>query len=173
VRANVDIGSGNEIISSGAGFSLQDGTSLVYISGENDRLGIIQSINLSTCRIFGYSRKDEIVNNNVKMLMPNIYEKHHDEFIRTALSKSEDQITSKERSIYGKHISGYVFPLGLQIKFHQSFLQGKQFIASLKVDKKAVHTSVAHLITNPDFIVTEASSCKCIPFNENSCDITP
>jgi PAS domain S-box-containing protein len=54
----------------GAGVNLQDGSPLIYISGENDRMGLISNINLSACRIFGYLRKEELIGKNIKILMP-------------------------------------------------------------------------------------------------------
>lgn len=39
-----------------------DGTPCVYISGETDRLGIITQCNMSTCRVFGHSKKEDLVN---------------------------------------------------------------------------------------------------------------
>jgi hypothetical protein len=43
---------------------------LIYISGENDRMGMISNINLSACRIFGFLRKEELITKNIKVLMP-------------------------------------------------------------------------------------------------------
>ena len=61
-------GMGEEL--GGAGVNLQDGSPLIYISGENDRMGLISNINLSACRIFGYLRKEELIGKNIKVLMP-------------------------------------------------------------------------------------------------------
>jgi PAS domain S-box-containing protein len=140
------------------GFNLQDGSPLVYLSGENDRMGLISNINLSACRIFGFLRKEELLGKNVKVLMPQIYSKNHDEFIRNAILKSAEQISNKERSVYGRHTSGYIFPISLQIKFFQSFLHGKQFAATLKSEKKGINSSVAYLLIDEQGLILEASS---------------
>ena len=58
-----------------------DGSPCIYISGEQDRLGIITQINMSVCRVFGFSKKEEIVNHDVEMLMPKIYAKNHKKFL--------------------------------------------------------------------------------------------
>lgn len=99
------------------GMNLQDGSPLIYISGENDRLAQISNINLSACRIFGYLRKEELLGKNIKVLMPPLYAQNHDEFIRSAAIKSAEAISNRERSVYGRHTSGYIFPVSLQIKF--------------------------------------------------------
>lgn len=141
-----------------AGMNLQDGSPLIYLSGENDRLAQISNINLSACRIFGYLRKEELLGKNIKILMPPLYAYHHDEFIRSAVIKNAEAISNRERSVYGRHTSGYIFPVSLQIKFFQSFLHGKQFAATLKQEKKGINTSVAYLIINEEGIIIEASS---------------
>lgn len=81
-------GNSDELVSGGLGLNQQDGSPLIYISGENDRMGMISNINLSTCRVFGYLRKEEIMNRNVKIIMPSIYQTYHDEFLRSAVLKS-------------------------------------------------------------------------------------
>ena len=46
----------------------QDGTPCIYISGETDRLGVINQCNMSLCKIFGYAKRDELINKNIKYL---------------------------------------------------------------------------------------------------------
>jgi hypothetical protein len=46
----------------------QDGTPCIYISGEQEHLGIINQCNMSLCKIFGYTKKEDIVGNNIKLL---------------------------------------------------------------------------------------------------------
>ncbi len=157
IKANLEFPGGSGMDDMG-GMNLQDGSPLVYISGENDRMGLISNINLSACRVFGYLRKEELLGKNVKVLMPPIYSHNHDEFVRTACMKSSEQITNKERSVYGRHTSGYIFPLSLQIRYFQSFLHGKQFAATLKTEKKAITSSVAYLIIDSQGKILEASS---------------
>ena len=76
-------------------------------------MGFITNLNMSACRVFGFFRKEELLNRNVKVLTPSIYSYFHDEFLRAALMKSTELMSNKERSVYGRHISGYIFPLGL------------------------------------------------------------
>lgn len=58
-----------------------DGTPCVYISGESDRLGVITQVNMSACRVFGYSKKEDLVSHEVEILMPKIYGRYHKQFI--------------------------------------------------------------------------------------------
>jgi hypothetical protein len=66
-RANFEVGAGMKQDSDVNSYS-QDGTPCVYISGEQDRLGIVNQCNMSLCKIFGYLRKDDIVGKNIKIL---------------------------------------------------------------------------------------------------------
>jgi len=91
----------------------QDGTPCIYISGEQERLGIINQCNMSLCKIFGYTKKEDIINKNIKILQPRQFSEHHDDFLNVSIQKAADQISSRERQIFGKHFSGYVFPLWL------------------------------------------------------------
>lgn len=75
----------------------QDGTPCVYISGEADRLGIVNQCNMSLCKIFGYNKKEDILNKNIKILQPNIYADHHDKFLKESIQKAPDALSSRER----------------------------------------------------------------------------
>lgn len=37
---------------------------------------------MSLCKIFGYTKKEEILGRDVEMLMPTIYSDNHKEFLR-------------------------------------------------------------------------------------------
>jgi hypothetical protein len=88
-------GSGDDM--GGAAGMSQDGSPLIYLSGENDRMALISNINLSACRIFGFLRKEELLGKNVKILMPSLYAYNHDEFVRSAIIKSAEAISNRER----------------------------------------------------------------------------
>lgn len=48
--------------------------------------------------------------------MPDIYSKHHTRVLEEALAKGSDNIPNKERLVFAKHKSGYLFPVWLQLK---------------------------------------------------------
>lgn len=76
------------------------------------------------------------------------------------IQKSADQISSRERQIFGKHYSGYVFPIWLQIKNLPSLLSGRQFVATFKVEKTGVNKSAAYVLFNRDREIADISpSC--------------
>ena len=45
---------------------------------------------MSLCKIFGYNKKDDIINKNVKMLQPKIYSDSHDRFLKESIQKAGD-----------------------------------------------------------------------------------
>jgi hypothetical protein len=80
---------------------------------------------MSLCKVFGYIKKDDVINKDVEMLMPKIYSENHKDFLNISMQKSADQISSRERQVFGKHFSGFIFPLWLQIKNLPSLLSGR------------------------------------------------
>jgi PAS domain S-box-containing protein len=68
--------------------------------------------NAGALRIFGYTIY-EIKNHNVERLMPEMYAKGHSKVLDDALSKGPDNIPYKERLVFGRHKSGYIFPFWL------------------------------------------------------------
>ena len=112
LRANFEFNNVNEDYTDLNNYA-QDGTPCIYISGELERLGIVNQCNMSLCKIFGYTKKDYVVNKDVEMLMPKLYSDNHKDFLNQSIQKSADQISSRERQIFGKHFSGFIFPLWL------------------------------------------------------------
>ena len=52
---------------------------------------------MSVCKVFGYSKKDDLINHEVEIMMPKIYAKNHRKFLDQALQKPPDLLTNKER----------------------------------------------------------------------------
>jgi len=52
-------------------------------------------------------------NHAVDKLMPEMYHKNHQVALEKALTKGPEGISNKEHLVFGKHKSGYVFPLWL------------------------------------------------------------
>jgi PAS domain S-box-containing protein len=82
------------------------------VSGDNDKMGVITNCNAGALRIFGYTAY-EMKNHHINRLMPDMYAKLHDKILEDALSKGPEGINSKERLVFAKHKSGYIFPVWL------------------------------------------------------------
>jgi hypothetical protein len=60
--------------------------------------------------VFGFQQY-ELKNQKVEKLMPEIYGRHHSKILEEALQKGPENIVNKERLIFAKHKSGYIFPV--------------------------------------------------------------
>ena len=92
-----------------------DGTPCIFVSGETDKLGLITQCNQGAVRVFGY-QQFEMKNQKVEKLMPEMYGKNHSKILDDALQKGPENIPNKERLVFARHKSGYVFPVWLQLK---------------------------------------------------------
>lgn len=79
----------------------------------NDR-GLIQSINPATERIFGHT-KAQLLNQNVKMLMPNLFFDAHDGYLQKFRDTGTSNIIDEVREVFGIRANGKEFPMELQI----------------------------------------------------------
>ena len=76
--------------------------------------GIIESINPSAERIFGY-KSNEIIGQSVNILMPETEKSRHDEYIQNYLQTGESKIIGIGREVQGLRKDGSVFPIDLAI----------------------------------------------------------
>ena len=50
-------------------------------------------------------------NYNVEKLMPEMYAKNHSKVLEEALAKGPENIPNKERLVFARHKSGFIFPI--------------------------------------------------------------
>ncbi|HVY24323.1 MAG TPA: PAS domain S-box protein [Steroidobacteraceae bacterium] len=79
-----------------------------------DDHGIIESFNLMASRIFGYAAS-EVLGKNVRMLMPDSYAVHHDDYIGNYLRTGEKKIIGIGREVTGLRKGGSTFPMDLAV----------------------------------------------------------
>jgi PAS domain S-box-containing protein len=79
-----------------------------------DARGRILLFNPACERLFGY-RVAEVFQENVKMLMPQAYSAHHDEYIENYLQTGERKIIGIGREVVGRRKDGSTFPIDLSI----------------------------------------------------------
>jgi PAS domain S-box-containing protein len=77
-----------------------------------DERGLIDSVNLATERMFGYS-VGELLGHNVKMLLPSPYREEHDGYLARYLRTGEKRIIGTCREVLGCRKDGSIFPLDL------------------------------------------------------------
>lgn len=79
-----------------------------------DEMGIIQSANPATARIFGYGQ-DEMLGRNVNILMPEPYHSAHDGYLAHHRETGEKKVIGHLRELSGRRKNGEVFPLELGV----------------------------------------------------------
>lgn len=129
------------------------------------------NVNLAVVSLFGF-HKSEILNRNVKMLMPILYSIHHDSFIENYVNNKDSRLFNKERLVFGKSKSGYALPIYLMIKvikinfkflhFYKkpihSLIYGIQLFGTFKIEKNI--RLIGYILTDMKGIIETATSCK-------------
>lgn len=76
--------------------------------------GIISSFNPAAVRIFGYD-PEEVIGQNVKILMPDTFALHHDDYLKHYIETGEARVIGIGRRVKGKRKDSTTFPLDLAV----------------------------------------------------------
>ncbi|MEP7093858.1 MAG: PAS domain-containing sensor histidine kinase [Flavobacterium sp.] len=79
-----------------------------------DERGIIESINPSACKLFGYPEQ-EVIGKNISMLMPSPHKARHDTYLSNYKNTRKPGIIGVGRELMGLRKNGDVFPLHLGV----------------------------------------------------------
>jgi two-component system sensor kinase FixL len=93
-----------------------------------NELGIIQSVNQATERLFGYSSED-LSGKNVALLMPPPYRGEHDGYIRRYLETGDKRIIGIGREAEAVTKDGRIFPIDLSV--NEVEVDGRRFFAGM------------------------------------------
>jgi two-component system sensor kinase FixL len=75
---------------------------------------IIETVNQSATRIFGYT-KEEMIGQNIKMLMPQPYRSQHDTYVKNYVETGVKKIIGIGREVVGQRKDGTIFPIDLSV----------------------------------------------------------
>lgn len=111
-----------------------------------DEKGVIESLNIATERIFGYS-SEELIGLNVKTLMPPPYRGQHDTYLTNYLSTGKKKIIGIGREVEGRRKDGSTFPMDLAVS--EFYVAGQRRFMGLMRDiserKQAEREARRHL----------------------------
>jgi PAS domain S-box-containing protein len=79
-----------------------------------DDRGLIESINPSGCKLFGYEL-EEVKGKNISMLMPEPYKSQHDEYLNRYQATNDPHIIGIGREVTGQKKKGNIFPFRLAV----------------------------------------------------------
>lgn len=95
-----------------------------------DEVGVIQSYNNASERIFGYSA-NEAIGRKINMLMPQPYAREHDSYVADYFEGARSKVIGVGRELEGQHKDGTVFPIDLAIsELHMS--EGRMFLGIIR-----------------------------------------
>lgn len=77
-----------------------------------DHAGLITSVNPAAERMFGYTA-DELLNQNIRMLMPTPYCDEHDHYLARYLKTGERRMIGLRREAVGRRKDGATFPIDI------------------------------------------------------------
>lgn len=76
--------------------------------------GIIRHANAAATRMFGFTR-EEFLGRNITMIMPEMYARHHDEYLRQYMKTGEKRIIGIGREVVARRKDGETIPVHLSI----------------------------------------------------------
>ncbi len=94
-------------------------------------LGIVESFNSAAENMFGYTA-DEVIGQNIKMLMPQPYQREHDGYLYNYASTGKKKIIGIGREVEGLRKDGSTFPLELAVSEVQ--LDGRKLFIGMTRD---------------------------------------
>ena len=99
--------------------------------------GIVETFNLAAERIFAYS-KSEVIGKNIKMLMPQPFQREHDAYLDNYMQSSNAKIIGIGRDVIGLRKDDTEFPLHLSVSevFHQTERKFVGIIRDISKQKK-------------------------------------
>ncbi len=102
-----------------------------------NHLGIVESFNFAAEKIFQYTGT-EVIGQNIKMLMPQPFQREHDSYLDNYMQTSKAKIIGSGRDVVGLRKDGNEFPLHLSVSevFHQTERKFVGIIRDLTEQKK-------------------------------------
>ncbi len=95
-----------------------------------DLKGIIQEVNLSTEKIFGY-KKEELVSKNINILVPSPHHSKHDNYIKNHDKNMHSKVINVDRELFALHKDGSSLSISLVVT-KVNIANSEYFIGTIK-----------------------------------------
>ncbi|EAS00476.2 PAS domain S-box protein (macronuclear) [Tetrahymena thermophila SB210] len=135
----------------------------IVISSQEENFSNIIEVNSEMLKIIGY-KKSEILSKNVSMLIPNIWQHHHDQFIDQFLATGQKNFIGKEKNLFIKCRQNYSLPITLNITTITSLTKGLMFQAFV-IAQNLLYDYPVYIITLPDGQIDTISPSAVPMFN--------
>lgn len=99
-----------------------------------DDKGIVESFNTAAKKLFGFE-PEEVINNNVKILMPEPDHSAHDGYLERYHKTRQARIIGIGREVVGKKKDGTIFPMRLAV-------------SEVKLNTRVIYTGIIHDLTD-------------------------
>jgi len=93
-----------------------------------DHRGLIETVNPSTERMFGYDAAD-LIGQNIKILMPEPYRSEHDAYMANYAKSGVKKIIGVGREVTGRRKDGTTFPVHLSVSEFEA--QGRRYFTGM------------------------------------------
>lgn len=120
----------------GAMNAMMDGLLLI------DEVGVIQTLNDATLKMFGYSRQ-ELVGTKVNQLMDDKEAEQHDGYLARKTPEADNPMLGKERKLMAKRSDGSLFPIRLNVS--KGIIDGQVFYTGIIHDLSRLNESQLQL----------------------------
>eukprot|EP01022_Parablepharisma_sp_SALTPOND_P016641 TRINITY_DN248_c0_g1_i1.p1 TRINITY_DN248_c0_g1~~TRINITY_DN248_c0_g1_i1.p1 ORF type:complete len:1944 (-),score=172.22 TRINITY_DN248_c0_g1_i1:9089-14920(-) len=90
-------------------------TAIIMMNGSPDQLGKIIKTNSGVLKLFGYNQF-EIYGNDVSIIMPGIFARHHAKFMQRYFETGKQFLIQTERVLYALHRNNYLFCISIVVK---------------------------------------------------------
>lgn len=138
-----------------------------------DKRGNVQTYNNACEIIFGHKAKD-VIGQNVKMLMPDPYQREHDQYLENYHQTKDAKIIGEGREVFGKKKNGKEFPMELSVS--EITIRGERIYAGIVRDiserkksqdqvKEALNFQNLISENIPDFIFVKDSEFRIVQAN--------
>jgi PAS domain S-box-containing protein len=130
---------------------------MIIISGSTGNFGKILAMNNKAERTFGYGT-NELMAQKLHRLMPRLFADNHEDLILNFINGNRRINKENHQFVWGKHKSGFIIPLIMEINAYVNFEFNFCFIAFLKRSILLEFKPMRELLEYQDIFVMQVSS---------------